>query len=423
MSTLLSIPLYEEFDVDEYDKKNGPYKQWFVNEIKTFDSLGHLATVEKEKGQLRIECEYKNGTLHGPYKELFADRFGGCNELKVKIKCTFDDGKIVGRYTEWDGAGALITDHEYTPTMRKEWYPSGHLKMECQIEDGKIHGYYKEWYDNELPKVECYYTNGILNGIYMRWGDSRFLQIKCKYENNLLHGEYKEWHQNGNIKIECNYKNGLGDGKYTSYYYGSFFSDPKKKYEWKYINGIKTNCKGYNVHGEKFVDWDGHDINLTNNLLKEITIDKWIYGHNKDFYENTLKEEEAKKNIKTFNQLEQWNNTLTLGCVWAPCIVSRFWYGDIKAYMRIKVPNGIESVTYYGSAVSTNLLKNGIVQEIIDDNGNHYTEGQIKINLNGYNKFNKYKIDNVIDIESSCIYLGVPVFTNKNDCYTWAIVP
>jgi len=119
-----STKLFSLYYVDEYNLRQGEYKQWHEN------------------GQLRSCWFFKDNLLHGEYKNWY-------DNGQLRMQCFFVDDKRNGEM--------------------KVWHPNGQLEKYCTYNDDLIHGEYKLWYEHGLIRIHCFHKNGSLHGEYKRW--------------------------------------------------------------------------------------------------------------------------------------------------------------------------------------------------------------------------------------------------------------
>jgi len=74
--------LHRRFYIDEEHKKQGEYKEWYMN------------------GQLNLHCSFKDGLLDGEYKKLYSNG-------KLSNHYFYKNGKLYGEYESWYENGPL----------------------------------------------------------------------------------------------------------------------------------------------------------------------------------------------------------------------------------------------------------------------------------------------------------------------------
>ena len=121
--------------------------------------------------------------------------------------------------------------------IKREYYPTGDLKYEVFVIDGKYEGHYKEYFqsqDNNKSQLQVIYNyvNGEKNGPYkLYYEDGQLLEISNCF-NNKVNGEFKKYHKNGKLWIDTQYIDDKRYGEYKSYH-----SNGKIREIRNYVNG------------------------------------------------------------------------------------------------------------------------------------------------------------------------------------------
>jgi antitoxin component YwqK of YwqJK toxin-antitoxin module len=201
-------------------KKDGVFKSWrydgtidyegqYENDREVGDWIYYYHNgKEKEKGF------YRDGVRVGKWVNFYEtrdreDSFGQSGELH------YTNGKLNGKYTEWNGSGRRIVNGQY--------------------KDGEMEGTWTYWYE-EVDK------------------DS---EVKCKlinYNKDKMHGVFKEWHSDGSLWKDFKYRNGKLHGKYKKYrrdgskYYVGQYKYGRRIDDWVYYyhNDVKKREEFYN---------------------------------------------------------------------------------------------------------------------------------------------------------------------------------
>lgn len=150
--------LVREYYVNDFDERNGSYKEWDNN------------------GQLILEANYKKDELHGHYIKY--------KEGKVSKDIWYSNGKIDGKY--------------------KSYWDNGNPYVEIEYEDGKI-------------KAEENYIKGVQEGRYRIWYENGQLESEGNYIKNYLEGEFITYYKNGKLKSKGELKKFLEDGTWLEY--------------------------------------------------------------------------------------------------------------------------------------------------------------------------------------------------------------
>ncbi len=92
--------------------------------------------------------------------------------------------------------------------VRKEYYPSGQLKLEANFKDDKLEGI-KRYYEGGKLKEEANIKDYKLEGIYKRYYESGELKEEANYKDDKLEGIGKAYYESGQLKEDAYYKNGV----------------------------------------------------------------------------------------------------------------------------------------------------------------------------------------------------------------------
>lgn len=228
---------------------------------------GKLHGIYQYLGNCKITCWYKNGQLHGEYKEWWSN-------MQLRKHCWYKNGQRIGEY--------------------KEWYRKNQLKKHCWYNDtGKKHGEYKKWYEDGLLKIHCFYKDSLLDGEYIKWNRKHHIEeIHCFYDNGVLHGPSLNY-----ITVESKYTSIPDKSHYvhTTYKHGKLHGKWVKKtksgrkieqcyYDNDIINGVyvrwydkkpyRIEEYGHYTNGMKdgiWLEWDSDGklrwkINYSNDL-------------------------------------------------------------------------------------------------------------------------------------------------------------
>ena len=106
-------------------------------------------------------------------------------------------------------AAIIIVPSFASAEVRKEYYPSGKLKSEGNVVDGKKGGIHKEYYENGQLWIEDNYKNGKLDGLSKIYYESGQLWIEENYKNDKKNGVYREYYKTGGLRFRDIYKNDI----------------------------------------------------------------------------------------------------------------------------------------------------------------------------------------------------------------------
>ncbi|HRU02358.1 MAG TPA: hypothetical protein P5239_11720, partial [Victivallales bacterium] len=93
----------------------------------------------------------------------------------------------------------------------KEYYKSGKIKIECTYDNGKINGPYVYWYENGQKALEGVLKNGLREGQFTEFYPDGRKKFVYTFKDDKLDGLWQEFYdlENSPIAIEKNYKSGV----------------------------------------------------------------------------------------------------------------------------------------------------------------------------------------------------------------------
>lgn len=163
--------LVREYYVNDFDERNGSYKEWDNN------------------GQLILEANYKKDELHGHYIKY--------KEGKVSKDIWYSNGKIDGKY--------------------KSYWDNGNPYVEIEYEDGKMNGKFTAYYSNGSIQREGYNKEDKKNGKWKLYYENGQIKAEENYIKNYLEGEFITYYKNGKLKSKGELKKFLEDGTWLEY--------------------------------------------------------------------------------------------------------------------------------------------------------------------------------------------------------------
>ena len=130
-----------------------------------------------ENRQLKQRCTYKDGKLHGPFKQYYNTNF---TDIHLKKKGTYKDGKPHGPFESF-------------------YEKYGQLKWKGTYKDGKRDGPYESFYENGQLRQKCTYKDGKRDGPFEQyyWGGQ--LDWKCTFKDGKLHGPCEHYYSDGQL--------------------------------------------------------------------------------------------------------------------------------------------------------------------------------------------------------------------------------
>ncbi len=224
-STFVGTGLTKNGQMDGLWKFENPKTGTLIQTSNFLNGLKEGKTIAYHEGRIiRLEAEYKQNQLNGPYKEY--DIFGN-----PRIELVFRDSIPIGPY------------REYFPKARRA------SNM-----------------DPLIVKTEGNYSNGRKDGVWLTFfnGLPPSIAIKETYSNGVLEGPYQEFDFDGNLMLSVTYIDGKPEGSLKRYANNSMlwetgeFKNGRKIGEWiTYFPGSRTveSEKFYDERGNKTGEW------------------------------------------------------------------------------------------------------------------------------------------------------------------------
>lgn len=129
-------------------------------------------------GQLKTECYYLDGKLHGP------------------SSCYAEDGQPLAK--SW-----FI--HGLQQGKKKTYYANGALHSIQNFKDGKFHGPQEYFYPDGMTKSLLPYIDGLFHGFLYLYHPNGLLARTNHYEKGKRHGIEKIWDKTGSLMMEAEY--------------------------------------------------------------------------------------------------------------------------------------------------------------------------------------------------------------------------
>lgn len=152
-----------------------------------------------------VFCQYKNGVLHGYYKEKKGDI--------LDKEWSYVNGKRNGIQKEFHSNAKLQLEYSMVDDMLegsyKEYGSDGKLKYDLQFKNGKRHGKSIRYREDGVKKYfEIEFKNGLANGLFIEYDHNGLVKSK----GPMLHGKRDgnwEFYENGKPDETAVYKNGV----------------------------------------------------------------------------------------------------------------------------------------------------------------------------------------------------------------------
>ncbi len=94
----------------------------------------------------------------------------------------------------------------------KENYPSGSLKAEFSINEGKHNGKASLYYENRIMSEMRSYRDGKKDGTWISWSEKGIKIGEANYQNDKKHGKWYIWDESGILRYDMTYNQGRKTG-------------------------------------------------------------------------------------------------------------------------------------------------------------------------------------------------------------------
>ncbi len=318
-----AVGLWKWFFENGNLKQEGHFKNGLKNGIfKTFDVNGNLITIEKFSDGVKQESAEEVAKL-----ELRKDYYPSG---KVKVEATYRNGIPEGVRREFDEAGNVTQAFTFSKgkmTARgivdnaglkqgewKEFYPDGKLKSEGAFYEGKKSGKWLFYYpQGSLEQEGNYNSKGEPEGEWIWYYTDGDLLRREEYHNGERDGDLVEYDRNNRILARGEYINNKEEGPWV-------VQNGYQREEGTFSEGM---CNGL---------WKHYDQN--NRLVFEgAFIEDNPNGKHTWYYSNGVKKEEGYYIMGRKNGIwRKWNDDGSL-------ILETEYQNSIeKAYDGIKIP-------------------------------------------------------------------------------------
>jgi antitoxin component YwqK of YwqJK toxin-antitoxin module len=235
-----------------------------------------------ENLKVKKETNYKNGLLHGYYKEYSPDG-------RLLITLLYDEGRLVEEVKEEDkpivvkekfnNKGVLIESGPYIDDIpvgiHKTYNETGEITGSKIYDDigvllssgiidreGNKKGDWRDYYRDGNIRDEGRYVNNLREGKWIFYFQEGSVEQVGFYKNGLENGEWIRYYKDGNVYIQENYFNGKEDGIYSEY---------------DEAGNIIT--QGGYIEGEKESEWILHvnDFDAKGSYITGLRDGKWKY--------------------------------------------------------------------------------------------------------------------------------------------------
>ncbi len=280
--------LAKEFDEDSTIITLKRYRKGYLTErerINRFNDEGQKDGVWKtffEDGKVATEVDYKDGLMHGLYKEfnkkgtlitslrysegeLVASEEEEENPIviremrnesgKLVSQGPYQDNTPVGTHRFYDDEGNIIDGKIYNDRGIllaegivdaegkrqgdwKDYYASGKVKAVGLYNDNRKTGNWKYFFENGSIEQTGNYINGKLSGVWTWYFENGMLWREEEYLNGRLEGLYTEYNENGDVIARGEYFDGEKEGEW-------FYDVGDHREEGKFVTGLRDGTWKY----------------------------------------------------------------------------------------------------------------------------------------------------------------------------------
>lgn len=145
-------------------------------------------------GQVKGECTYREGVLHGPSR--FYHKNGQCLS-----ESWFYRGLQHGQALRYDRQGSLLALERYVAGKREGkhmyYYPDGALKTTLEYKEGKLEGTAHLFWADGTQKRSVFFEQGQREGWDRIWSQAGALLSEGEYKAGNPIGRHRCWHDKG----------------------------------------------------------------------------------------------------------------------------------------------------------------------------------------------------------------------------------
>lgn len=151
------------------------------------------------EGQLKLECTYQDGVLHGPSRSYSI-------EGKLLGQGWFVEGKRQGKSWRFYPSGRLFGLQRYRNGIKhgvqETFYEDGKLKGSISYKEGVLDGAVLSYYPDSIPHRELHYLHGKRHGKEKLWNPNGKLLMEAEYQDGVPAGTAKQWSLRGQLVKE-----------------------------------------------------------------------------------------------------------------------------------------------------------------------------------------------------------------------------
>ena len=188
-----------------------------------------------EAGTVITASEYKDGQLHGAFREYYVNG-------NPKSERQFSGGLQTGLETRWGKGGAVELEGHWLAGKRHGPWKEVRRKLGSSRFEGHFEHDLREgpWIERSMSgaKVaEGMYVKGQLEGERTTWRTDGSLSTRASYEGGKETGPFVAWHKNGQKQMEGRKVDGRRTGPWT---YWTIAGEVDERYTGNYADDVRV---------------------------------------------------------------------------------------------------------------------------------------------------------------------------------------
>jgi antitoxin component YwqK of YwqJK toxin-antitoxin module len=138
----------------------------------------------REDGSLRTWGEAKDDVPHGTWIQFHP---GG----EKAIEAEYRDGVLHGPFRQWNRDGVLVYagQHDAAGEMHgtwARWWPNGEKRVEWEMEHGRTSGSVAAWWEGGRERFRGQRNDGVNQGPWKWWDEHGDVTAECRYEQGKV---------------------------------------------------------------------------------------------------------------------------------------------------------------------------------------------------------------------------------------------
>ncbi len=200
---------------NDQGKEEGTWKYYYNNGL-----LSKVEEYEAELDKVHYTSYYENGYKKEDGTKVnkqYVDNYYEYHPTgALKMELTIKDGKASGIIKGYSSEGALEYEREVVDPGKSgnytSYFANGQKSAEGHLLNGDLSGAYKSYYPTGELKEEMNFEGGYKTGEYKKYFRNGKTQSIASFKNGKYDGSVKEYSNQGILKNEYEYKNGKANG-------------------------------------------------------------------------------------------------------------------------------------------------------------------------------------------------------------------